>query len=788
MKSLAFLKRLMLLLLVAIMTFSMFACDKPGDESTSEDASDSIESEESSEESSEEPSYSNVVITLDIDKEEIRVGGETAFLTVEVTGTDNPAYELTFSEEGIIAVNDGVISIVNEEFTLAKSITITATADADKHKTASKAIVVRPAKVEGQVGELTSAMIDHIGNKSITVTGVLTDEYTDFNQPLYSGTTQYDMSVTMEEGRWSGSWNRHSAGLADDPIVITDIYCASEEDGYMDAYNNYGHAMQRILINKNNQVEKRTVKDYMSVPAVWEAQHLYNHLGDLNVNKFEYDPVNEVYEYVYDKSNMDDLYLMTYLSYSLTPLLEETLDKLYFVVENGAVTKIIAETPVVYYGEYYDQNNQVHRDAMSVSRVELTLSDVGTTVVADPKPFTAGQYNDVLAAAITEMAAARNYTFDATETTTQAPSGDAGDYEIMSVDSAVGNTVSSTGKAGLLGQVTEDAILLGNTIKYSYSMDGKDYATTYTGYKNNGDGTYDHFEYDSKLPGFRGTKRVQGSVADVLPTFDFAPEIFVYDSQFSKNGKNYYVFSLRETAINRDVALEVSMHSYAEDAAADASQKFTITVSEDGHLYQTTYCYDLVSGTYLGIIETTYGKVGTTELPENVFDNYVPRKVMDSWDDYNVMYFSSTPTGAREEVTADVALEVLFGEAAADVPALSIFIDIFGDNLNGPFWDWNEHGADADGNIIYRGELTFNTSATEFDENAKITNLEEVFGKIEEELIKVGFTKSVANCGGYGTYEFICFIKGDVQIYIENNGTKHIWIHFCKAGDWTLKK
>ena len=788
MKSLAFLKRLMLLLLVAIMTFSMFACDKPGDESTSEDASDSIESEESSEESSEEPSYSNVVITLDIDKEEIRVGGETAFLTVEVTGTDNPAYELTFSEEGIIAVNDGVISIVNEEFTLSKSITITATADADKHKSASKSIIVRPRKVEGDNEGLTSAMIEYIGNESITVTGVLTDEYTDFNQPLYSGTSKYDMVVTMEEGRWSGSWNRQVVGLDEDPIVITDIYCATEEDGYMDSYDNYGHAMQRILINKNNQVEKRIVKDYMSVPAVWEAQHLYNQLSELRFDKFVYDPVNGVYEYQPKDRTEEDLLLLTYLSYSLTPLLDETLEKLYLVVEEGVITKIIAETPVVYYGEYYDQNNQVHYDSMSVTKVELTLSDVGTTVVADPKPFTAGQYNDVLASAISEMAGLRNYTFDATETSTRAPSGDSSDYEIMSVNSAVGNTVTSTGKVGVLGQVTEDAILLGTTSKYSYSMDGKDYTTAYTGYKNNGDGTYDHFDYDYDISGFRGTKRVQGTIADVLPTFDFAPEIFLYESQYSKNGKNYYVFSLRETAINRDVALEVSMHSYADDAAADASQKFTITVSEDGHLYKTAYCYDLVSGTYLGIIETTYGKFNDTNLPENTFDNYVPRKIMDSWDDYNVMYFSSTPTGAREEVTADVALEVLFGEAAADVPALSIFIDIFGDNLNGPFWDWNEHGADADGNIIYRGELTFNTSATEFDENAKITNLEEVFGKIEEELIKAGFTKSVANCGGYGTYEFICFIKGDVQIYIENNGTKHMWIHFCKAGDWTLKK
>ena len=346
MKTTTFVKKVLLVLMVVMLACATFACTTTGSsesekESVSTSTSESVGTsvnEPASESNSESESVGNynVAITIDVDKEEITVG-QTAYLTVEVTGTDNPVYTISFSEDGIIAVNNGVISIISEDFTIAKRITITATADADKSKSASTAITVRPARVDGQVGELTSDMLADLGNQSITVIGTLTDVYTDFNQPIYSGSTTYGMEVYMEDGKWSGTWYRAAVDLFDEPVVITDVYARSEQGGYQDSYGNVGHAMERVLINKNNQVERRMVKDYMSVPAIWEAQHLYNHLDQLSIDKFEYDPINNVYEYRYDASNMDDLYLMTYLSYSLTPLLADTLDKLYFEIGRAHV-------------------------------------------------------------------------------------------------------------------------------------------------------------------------------------------------------------------------------------------------------------------------------------------------------------------------------------------------------------------------------------------------------------------------------------------------------------------
>ena len=89
------------------------------------------------------------------------------------------------------------------------------------------------------------------------------------------------MTVKMSDGAWSGSWN--VKGNSENAIV--DNYRRGETDGIKDQYGNVGHALEKLIINKNNEVEARTVKDYMSVPAVWEGQHLWNHLANLNINK-----------------------------------------------------------------------------------------------------------------------------------------------------------------------------------------------------------------------------------------------------------------------------------------------------------------------------------------------------------------------------------------------------------------------------------------------------------------------------------------------------------------------
>lgn len=108
---------------------------------------------------------------------------------------------------------------------------------------------------------------------------------------------------------------------------MVDYYRRSEKDGYRDSYGNVGHALERLYINKNNELASAIEKNYNSFPVLWEQQHLWNHLANLQITKFKYDAENDVYEYKADLTQESDLYLMTYLSFSLTPVLSDTLDK-----------------------------------------------------------------------------------------------------------------------------------------------------------------------------------------------------------------------------------------------------------------------------------------------------------------------------------------------------------------------------------------------------------------------------------------------------------------------------
>ena len=171
------------------------------------------------------------------------------------------------------------------------NITITAIATADESVFKSKTITVKAPIVAGQVGELTNAVLAEIANASITFSGTVTDYYNDLNNSFNSSVQQYDSLVMMSDGRWFGSWN--VKGKTTD--IVEDNYRRGDTDGLRDQYGNIGHALERLYIDINNQVASEVVKDYMSVPAIWEAQHLWNHLGNLVVTNFVYDVDNEIY-------------------------------------------------------------------------------------------------------------------------------------------------------------------------------------------------------------------------------------------------------------------------------------------------------------------------------------------------------------------------------------------------------------------------------------------------------------------------------------------------------------
>ena len=182
-----------------------------------------------------------------------------------------------------------------------------------------------------------------------------------------------------------------------------------------------------------------------------------------------------------------------------------------------------------------------------------------------------------------------------------------------------------------------------------------------------------------------------------------------------------------------------------------------------------------------------------SSLPEGTFNGYIPREIKTSWSDYLMKYYHPgfTTNTPDVDITSDVVIEEIFGQDASLIPAPTVFIKLFGDNISGPFYDWKEIGTDADGNPINRAHFSITTTVSEYDENGNVD--QEAFNEFANVIIAAlqneGFTLDMANSQFVSrNNRYICMINDDVQIVIENNGTKYFWITFYVTGDWTLNR
>ena len=780
--------RLLAMLLVCAMLLpALVACDK-------DDESSSASTTSSTTASTTARPADIVKIEMSASASQIKKG-ESVQVTARVTGAKNTKVTWTSSDPGVVTVDENGVATMVGDITIDKIITITATSVENPTVKATKTLIAKAPIIEGQVGELTSDMLVAIGNPSITVSGQITDVYNDIANPTNSTSSVYEFTVEMQDGAWRGTWNQLGS-----KNVITNNYRRGETDGIKDQNGNSGHQMLELIIDKNNQVYAKPIKDYMSFPAVWESQHLWNHMSNLNVNRFTYDVEKNVYKYSIDPESVEDMYLMTYFAFSLTPILgnADTFMELYLYVEDGAITKLVAQTAVIMLGD-----DPEDPDATEYTTISLNFSNVGTTVVPEPAPYAADTFSEYLQQALDSMSGVTNYTFRVVDNMNAMP--DTGDYDISSLTSvgsesapvlgAYQEGTSATGNAGEVGYVTEDAIVIATTIKYSYSLDGKNYRTDYTGYKQNSDGTYDEFECDAQ--GFFGTKKVVGNILDVLPKFDVSANVFKFTGMTvnQNTGKYEYTFSLRESSITREVAMELCAYSYADDAGATSAMLLSIKVDEDGRLISVSFPYDL-GGVYSGTCNVVYSNIGTTTIEEGAFDNYRPRVPETAWSQYtlNDYYYLYTTLcknyGCYDEATqtynhkghvttADAVLESIFGEAWVNVPSPEVLMSIFGDNISGPFYNWKEVNGEN------HGYMSITTSSTEYDENAKMTNYEELMEEIIEKLAEYGFELSLANTdmsggasGKSDRYVTLIHASG-IKIVISNNHTKYLWVYFC---------
>ena len=651
--------------------------------------------------------------------------------------------------------------------------------------------------VQGTCGKLTSKMIEEIGNASITVDGVLTDYYIDgtLNETVE---TEYNMKVEMADGAWKGSY------WQDEKNIISENFRRGEivSDGKSE-----GAGLNKVYINKNNVVDHMLQKTFDGYPLFWSNQHYWNHLSQLNINKFEKDDDINGYSYRIDPASQtdysEDQYLMAYLGQSLTSLLSTSdglIDTLYVYCDDEHITKMEMFTEVAVLstdadGKPVDQ---------SFTKVELTFSDIGTTTPADPAPYTAGINNDKLANALSKMKGVKNFTFQAVNNTTYAPSTDEGDYELESASSSavrqrkhnkVSNTLTSSGTVGRVGKVTEDAILFADTGKYTASLDDRLYHTEYSGLKQNADNTYDEFAYSSAADALVGTAKFNGNIFDKMPSFDLAPEIFEFNGgTYDKNGNQKLDFVLRDSSIAQDVAMQISADTNAKNATSSMSRKVTVSITIDStsgeaNLVSTSFPYSISSGVYLGYVSTNFYDVGTTVLDADLFDGYQPRVVKESWSEYtDVNYYPTSSNQVWEKKSADKILEIMYGDEAKNFVTPKEIVSIFGDVISGPWHETSDKKNDAGEVIRSFPCFSFNLQSVKLDNDNRITDWTDLMDKMNTVLSAKGYAKSEANSIDSINRKFCTFINGNIEIVFENIGYKTIYVSCYVTGDWLLNR
>ncbi len=648
-----------------------------------------------------------VSVNLSLDKTSLQKATEAnpdadkANLNAWATG----GAELVFatSSDLIEVVEEGKGYIVRLVGDVRFDTTATITASLKDNANISKTISVRLLQtrgnqepVEGKNGiRLTKENLGEISNASITSTGVLSD----ITLTVSNGRedkNSYEMLVKMAQDRWYGAWN-----IMGKKLVTSDTYVKSattvnarDESGNIVAKN----VMDRLYINSQNQLASKTVKNSASVPTLWENQHLWNHLTTsyLTVDDFNFDEEVDAaalgyvsrgtsntsmsaFKYRFDATDEQTAYLFAYIKQSLTPLAggDDAIEDLWVIVDSEGVLGIYAKTYVESYWGTEDNTPVEGGEPVSKSwsTIMLTLSDIGTTTVADPAPYTVGTRDvyTILEKSLSYMKDSKSYKFMAVDTATRAPTVNEDDYNVSGgvgsgstgsgsssgsathsgkfydhVDSVGLNGKAATGTMGYVVANTANPFVLFEQVgKYESSMDDNIYHFTYTGYKGFTDGSgaayYEEFAYNSKIDGFAGTRIVNADISTVLPLFNFSTALFKYDSMNMDGDREVHTFSLIDPTLTYDVVQQMSIDKQRNSASSSAENTVQISVAYDTSkeesdpsaytIVSTSYPYSFAGGTYAGYITTYYYGIGTTTITENeVFGNkYQQRVLPTSW-------------------------------------------------------------------------------------------------------------------------------------------------------------
>ena len=571
--------------------------------------------------------------------------------SVTVDGSDDKSVTWSVVEGGDVATIDEHGVLDTKEVSADKTVRIRATSNADPDSYNELTVSVLTKTL------LTQTMLDELDDNKIAFEGYMEIKY--YTMGLTStlaNTASYNVKTEMDGTTW------HAVYESDLVSGTSELF-----------YRNVEGIANLIGISYMNVEEYFPAQDEAGDVISWEDGGMYNSLGGLNVDDFEF--VASAWEWRYKAKNADDSFMERVLSaanpYEFEPV------SVGLIISKGMISGIHAVS-----NDDYTLMSQ-HR-AVKDLNVLITVGDA----VELPEVSTYSRDEEVhpaLEAAIENTRKAASYTVTMRNSEFNAM------YGGYSYD-------------GYKETITPDTIYFepftfreGRNDEIVYTPSGNPY-----GYKRIGDNLYNAFSVERNSEtgalSYAATRAYAKDFSDAKPSFAFAAEIFrsYYPSpdgvtSYSVSSEMAGVASTFYKSIGNDVALF--------GIFATTINNLTPTVYvKDGYIVQAVFAYNV--GNYMyGTIELDYDYSDAT-LPEGVNVELTPRQVPTSWNDLVIREDPNDENGFNAQTYLK---EKLFEDPNVEVP---FFGDVLGDSYG--FGAYIPRGVPlTNGSTIYAPSVSF---------------------------------------------------------------------------------
>lgn len=522
-------------------------------------------------------------------------GGLTASYkaTVSVEGSDDKSVVWSVEEGGSIArINEkGVLE--TDKVDADKKIVIRATSNANTQSYAEMEVEVLTKT------NLTQAMLDELKGDKVSFDGYMEIKlYTMGLTSTLAKTVSYNLQTEMDGTNWHTVYENDLTGGKSDLF-----------------YRNIDGITNMVSVSYMNTAEYFPAQDEAGDIISWADGGLYNSLGALTVDDFEF--VESAWEWRYKEKGENDPLIDRVVS-SANPYDFEPIS-LGLIISRGAVVGIHSVS-------VDDYTLEAQHRAVKDLNVLITVGDI----VEVPELTTYSRDEEVhpaLEEAIENTRNAKSYTVTMRNT----------EVNLMLGSNKILDGYKET--------ITEDTIYFepftfeenkGNSDEpYTYTPSGKPY-----GYKKISDNLYNSFttDYEDGDEGitvkYEATRAYNAEFSDARPSFAFAAEIF----------RSYYPYPTGETMYAVDSAMVGVATTFYKTLgndiamfgifATDKYQNLNVTPRvyvKNGYIIGAEFFYNV--GDYMyGSVELDFDYENTS-LPNGVNVEFEARQVPTSWND-----------------------------------------------------------------------------------------------------------------------------------------------------------